>query len=461
MRPLLGPARVTVRSTRLTTFAALVLMALAPKAKAAVQGAELYRTQASFYGRFEARVQYAPGEGVVSSFFLWKDGSSSTTSWNELDYEKINSTCRMQTNIWTGKGTQSAQVTTPTVDLCGGYHTYAFEWTPDSIRWLIDGTELRKVTGASVSEYTQNASAGMAIHFNLWEGDSSFSGVLNSSTLPVRQYINWAQYSSYSNGAFQLQWREDFSGSSIPSGWAVGNWVAPLNHSTHNPANVSFVNGIAVLSMTAENATGYSGTPPADPAGNGGSSGSGGAGTGGAGTGGGSGSGGSSSSGGTTGSGGQSGTGGTSAGSGGTSATGGATGTGGAATGSGGSGTGGTSVSTGGASTGGSSAGTGGTGTGGSSAGTGGTGTGGSLASGGSPGSGGQSAGSGGATASGGTSGTGGAGASASGSDGGCACRAAGDGLTGGGGLLLGALLIAARAGKRRRRHREDGVRMA
>src|SRR5204862_4338042 len=107
------------------TVAALILGVLAPRAAAAVQSAELYRTQAYFYGRFEARVRHAPGEGVVSSFFLWKDGSSSTTTWNELDYEKINANCRLQTNIWTGKGTQSAEIDTPSFDICGDYHTYA------------------------------------------------------------------------------------------------------------------------------------------------------------------------------------------------------------------------------------------------------------------------------------------------------------------------------------------------
>jgi beta-glucanase (GH16 family) len=68
-------------------MAALLVGVMAPAAASAVQSAELYRTQAYFYGRFEARLRFAPGEGVVSSFFLWKDGSSSTTSWNELDYE--------------------------------------------------------------------------------------------------------------------------------------------------------------------------------------------------------------------------------------------------------------------------------------------------------------------------------------------------------------------------------------
>src|SRR6185503_16728182 len=198
-------------------------------------------------------------------------------TWNELDFEKINSDCRLQTNLWSGTGQQSATINTPTFNICSDYHTYTFEWTPDYIAWLIDGTQIRRVTGASVTEYTRNASQGMAIHFNIWQGDSSFGGNLNAATLPVDQFISWVQYSSYTNGAFQMQWREDFTGSAVPSGWAVGNWTAPLNHSTHNPANVKIVNGIAVLAMTADNATGYTGTPPVDPAsGAGGTSGPGG-----------------------------------------------------------------------------------------------------------------------------------------------------------------------------------------
>jgi endo-1,3-1,4-beta-glycanase ExoK len=449
--PLLYLPRPRPVSMLLIGLATLLVGVLAPRAASGVQGSELYRTQASFYGRFEARVQYAPGEGVVSSFFLWKDGSSSTTTWNELDFEKINAVCKLQNNIWTGKGTQSAQTTTPAFDACNSYHTYVIEWTPDYISWLIDGTQIRKVTGANVTEYTMNASAGMATHFNLWAGDSSFGGTFNASVLPVRQYINWAQYSSYANGAFQLQWREDFNGSTVPSGWAVGNWVSPLNHSTHNPSNVSFVNGIAVLSMTADNATGYSGTPPADPAGGGGVSGTGGAGTGGAGTGG---------NGGTTGGGGRGGTGGsTSSGSGGTSSTGsGGSGSGGAASG----GTGGVANGTGGSGSGGTSVSTGGNGSGGASIGTGGSGTGGPSGSGGdaagSGGTGGSAAGSGGSSGSGGAAaGTGGVSGGMPSGDAGCGCRAAGGGPASGG--LVAVLLFAANSVRRRARRSEKSGR--
>jgi endo-1,3-1,4-beta-glycanase ExoK len=258
------------------TLATLFVAALTPRAASAVQSAELYRTDPYLYGRFEARLRFAPGEGVVSSFFLWKDGSSSTTSWNELDYEKINATCRLQTNIWTGKGTQSAQFDTTASDICGQYHTYAFEWTPDYIAWIIDGNQVRKVTGASVAEYTQNASQGMGIHFNVWVGNSSFGGTLDPSKLPVQQFINWVQYSSFENGDFHLQWREDFDGSDVPAGWATGTWASPYNLSTHNPANVTVADGTAVLSMTADEMTGYTGTVPADsPSATGGASGTG------------------------------------------------------------------------------------------------------------------------------------------------------------------------------------------
>jgi endo-1,3-1,4-beta-glycanase ExoK len=254
----------SLRSPGSVAAAVALLSTLASASASAVQSAELYRTEAVLYGRFEARIQFAPGEGVVSSFFLWKDGNSSTTSWNELDYEKIKAACQLQTNIWSGTGTQSAQLPSITADLCGGYHTYAFEWTPDYIAFFIDGTELRRETGSVVAQYTQNAAQGMAMHFNVWVGNSSFGGVLDPSILPVNEYIDWVQYSSYANGAFQLQWREDFDGTTLPAGWAVGTWLSPYNLSMHNPANVNVVNGVAVLSMTADDATGFTGTPPAD-----------------------------------------------------------------------------------------------------------------------------------------------------------------------------------------------------
>jgi hypothetical protein len=416
-------------------------------------GAELFRTQAYFYGRSKRASDTRPAKAWSARSFSGRTARRRRRPGNELDCEKINATCRLQNNVWRGKGTQSAQVTAPAFDICSDYHTYAFEWTPDYIAFFIDGSQIRRVTGALVTEYTQNASQGMAIHFNVWAGDSSFGGTLNPSILPVRQYISWVQYSSYANGRVPdavARGVQRFVGA---GGWDTGTWGSPFNLSTHSRANVSFVNGIAVLSMTADNATGFTGTPPADTSGGGGTGGTGGAGgTGGssgaagAGTGG-AGRGGAGGGAGTSGGGGRGGTGGTaSPGSGGTSSTGrGGTGAGGTAgSGAGGVGGGGTAGS--------GAAGTGGGGAGGVAAGSGGTG--GPLGSGGASGTGGGSAtGQGGAAATGGNQGTGGTPSGdagpPTGSDTGCGCGAAGDGPTGGGGLIA-VLLIAACARRRK-----------
>lgn len=255
---------------RSTCLAGLLLSALlvAATPAAAVTSAELYQDRSYVYGRFEARVRFAPGDGVVSSFFLWKSGSEVPgTFWNELDFEKVGADCRLLTNpLYGAPVADHSQVAAIPGDLCGAYHTYSFEWTPTAIVWLVDGVERRRETGAVAAAFADNASAGMQMRFNIWPGDASFGGDFSPSILPVHQYIDWVQYSAYENGSFSLQWREEFDGATAPNGWLMGTWPSPKNNSTHSTTNVRYVDGIAILSLTADGATGYTGTPPADDA---------------------------------------------------------------------------------------------------------------------------------------------------------------------------------------------------
>jgi len=233
----------------------------------AVASAELSTTQSYLYGRFEARIRFAPGDGIVSSFFLWKNGSEQAGAfWNELDFEKVAADCHMTTNARYGNPSANhSQTNALTVDICGSYHDYRFEWTPTYIAWSVDEQEFRRDTGATATAFSQNATAGMQFHFNVWPGNSTFGGNFNASILPVHEYIIWVQYSSFANGTFTPVWKEEFDAGTLPSGWTLGNFASPFNLSTHSPANVSFVNGIAVLSVSADNATGAPGVPPADP----------------------------------------------------------------------------------------------------------------------------------------------------------------------------------------------------
>jgi MYXO-CTERM domain-containing protein len=254
---------MSVRHAQVITLSSVICLAsLAVAVNArAVGSAELYSGTSYQYGRFEARVRFAAGDGVVSSFFLWKDGSEkSGTFWNELDFEKVGADCHLETNVFFGSpAVPHARKQPIDVDLCADFHTYAYEWTPEYIAWFVDGAELRRETGATATAFAENASAGMQIRFNIWPGDASFGGNFSPAILPVKQYIDWVQYSSYADGAFKVDWRDDFDASSLSSTWLTGSWASPKNLSTHLPANVALVEGAAVLSLTADAGTGTGG----------------------------------------------------------------------------------------------------------------------------------------------------------------------------------------------------------
>ncbi len=231
----------------------------------ATKSAEFYTTTPYTYGRFEASIRFPAGSGVVGAFFLWKDGSElEGVFWNELDMEKVGAECKLDTNAFYGDPEKVHTKEIPTtLDLCGGFHTYAYEWTPEYIAWFLDGTEIRRETGETAAAYAQNATEGMQIRFNIWPGDASFGGVFDPIILPVYEQIDWVQYSSYASGTFQLAWREDFTANTAPTGWTQGNWDSPKGLSTHSPDNVTFADGYATLALTADAEAGAGGTTAA------------------------------------------------------------------------------------------------------------------------------------------------------------------------------------------------------
>lgn len=260
---------------RVAALGFLLATSISPVASA-VRSAELYTATSYRYGRVEARVRFAAGDGVVSSFFLWKDGSEiQGTFWNELDFEKLGASCYLETNAFYGEPeVPHPQKPTLALDLCGAFHVYTYEWTPEYMAWLVDGMQVRREEGAAAAAFADNAPTGMQIRFNIWPGVPEFGGNFDPASLPVHEYIDWVQYSSYENGAFTVDWREDFDGGTLPDGWLTGSWDSPKNKSTHDPQNVNFMQGYAVLSLTADDAVGPSGAMPEAPAGTAGAAGS-------------------------------------------------------------------------------------------------------------------------------------------------------------------------------------------
>lgn len=240
----------------------------------AVSGAELVRDEPFRYGRFEARIQFAAGDGIVSTFFLWKDGSERPdVFWNEIDIEKLGVNCMgYSSNALYGLPESNHTLDIVSAeDLCASYHTHVVEWTPSYVAWLLDGREVRRITGADALAFEENAVEGMQMRFNIWVGNASFGGNFSPEVLPAHQYINWVSYSEHTPGTgddgsdFTRVWREDFNGP-LGAGWSRATWASPFNNSVHAPSNVSVVDGKAVLSLTLDDALGFAGSPPSDPA---------------------------------------------------------------------------------------------------------------------------------------------------------------------------------------------------
>lgn len=264
--------------TILASSLLFLALGVVPRSALAVKSGELYTMASHPFGRFEASIKFPQGDGIVGAFFLWKAGSEvEGTFWNELDFEKVGAACQLESNAFYGNpATVHAERYTPATLLCGTYHTYAFEWTPTYLAWSVDGVELRRDTGAAASAYADNAPAGMQFRFNLWPGDASFGGNFDPSTLPVYEEIDWVQYSSFANGTFTLEWRDDFEAAKLDPRWLLGTWDSPKGLSQHVARNIGIIDGHAIIALTSDEGVG-TGVPaqPTDAGGTGGGAGAG------------------------------------------------------------------------------------------------------------------------------------------------------------------------------------------
>lgn len=235
----------------------------------AYKGAEIYSNQSYQYGRYEMRMRVANMSGTLSTFFTYKDGSEGAgVFWEEIDIEVFgkNNATQWQSNIILG--TQRPTIKTEAVhtsatSLADAYHTYTLEWTPDYVAWYLDGVEVRRITGtSSVTSLTKPQS----LRFNIWSSTAeTWVGAFDDSQLPVYQFVSYLDYKAYNTATktFEGGWRDDFN-SFDSSRWGKANWTFDENRVDFAPENVVIKDGILVLALTKENATGFSGTVPAD-----------------------------------------------------------------------------------------------------------------------------------------------------------------------------------------------------
>lgn len=246
----------------------VLIAACAPSALAKpYKSAEIFTLNAEQYGKYVFRIKAAEGSGIISNFFLWKDGSElSDVFWEEVDIEIFgkNGANSWQSNIITGLGERqmSEQVHFADVGFADTYHTFTLEWTPNRVRWLVDGQLIRETLGDQAADLTSPAQA----RFNFWPPNiESWVGPFDNALLPVSMYVNWIEYYRWTGNGFELDWRDDFDTFSSER-WGKASWTFDENRADFSPLNAEAKDGYLVLTMTTEGEEGYTGTPPPDPA---------------------------------------------------------------------------------------------------------------------------------------------------------------------------------------------------
>lgn len=124
------------------------------------------------YGKFVTRMKAPDQKGTVASFFTYWDGPNFTPGgWNEINMSIVPSVedNPFSTNVIYGDGNVKvedhdyAHPFNPHSD----WHTYAMEWTPDYISFLIDGNEVRHLS-ANTIEAVRWMDKAQSLRMNFW-----------------------------------------------------------------------------------------------------------------------------------------------------------------------------------------------------------------------------------------------------------------------------------------------------
>ncbi|GMQ46818.1 family 16 glycosylhydrolase [Vibrio sp. 10N] len=216
-------------------------------------GAEVFSHDKVLFGKFVIRMKMVSKPGVISSFFTYDNESwVGGLPWREIDIESVGKQSDLlQTNLITGEANNrihSEQLHTITdIDQ---FHEYTLIWTPEEIRWQVDGVTIHQELATQSLQVQQMRDTPQSYRMNLWVADSiDWAGRFNSGDLPLEQTIDWIEYHSYENGEFRLMWRDDFNYFDS-NRWGKANWSFAENLATFRPENAVIVDDTLVLRLT-------------------------------------------------------------------------------------------------------------------------------------------------------------------------------------------------------------------
>ena len=230
-------------------------------------GGEL-RTKDSFlYGRFEARLKSAQGDGLVSSFFTYQDELiNGGHIWNEIDIEVLGrwSNIVNMNTITPGQSSHLRESLIKDLNAHSDFNDYAFEWTPNYVAWFINGKEYYR-QDLPTHTYIATLRHPQKIMMNLWVPVyEDWVGKWNEDIIPRFAYYDNVSYYEHTPGTgshgtgnnFTLKWNDEFD-SFDSSRWEKATHTFSGNRVKFEPENVVFKDGKMILCLTYGNAFGY------------------------------------------------------------------------------------------------------------------------------------------------------------------------------------------------------------
>jgi beta-glucanase (GH16 family) len=155
------------------------------------------------YGRIEARIAVASGEGICSAFWLLADDGEQV-GWpngGEIDVMEAIGDLPYQTNGFLhGPVTTNANdqqwngVVNSVTPLAGTYETYGLIWKPNSLTWTLNGVPFATATPQTLVPTASWVFNGHPFHILLDEAVGGWPGNPNASTVfPAVMSVDWVR----------------------------------------------------------------------------------------------------------------------------------------------------------------------------------------------------------------------------------------------------------------------------
>ncbi|AGO11995.1 AaceriAGR318Cp [[Ashbya] aceris (nom. inval.)] len=155
------------------------------------------------YGKVEVVFRAAPGQGVVSSFYLQSDALDEIDfEWLGGDKKQFQTNFFCKGNVTTYTRGEFHNVSEPQEE----FHTYTIDWKMDELVFYLDGKQIRRVKNDTSEGYPQSP---MRLYMGVWAGGDPTNhpgtvewagGETDYSRVPFTAYIKRIIASDYSSG---------------------------------------------------------------------------------------------------------------------------------------------------------------------------------------------------------------------------------------------------------------------